>query len=446
MGIFNVFKKREKSLSAVDNRGSWHTIFEPFAGAWQKNIKLDRDSVLKNKTVFSCISLISGDISKLSIKQQRKSGNIWNDTTNSQVLKKPNQYQTISQFIECWVISKITHGNTYVLKVRDGRNVQFMYILDPRRVTPLVADDGSVYYQLGGDNLSNLQTSITVPASEIIHDRFNCLFHPLVGLSPLFASSVVAAQGNNIQDNSALFFGNMSRPSVVLTAPGAISQETAERLKKDWDKNYSGDGFGKSAVLSDGLKVDILSMSALDSQLIEQLKYSDESICSAFQVPPYKVGIGQMPTYNNISALNLEYYSTCLQKHVQAIEELLAVGLGLSDKERINLDENDLIRMDKATLYDSNNKAVGGGWMKPNEAREKINLPPVDGGDTCYLQQQNYSLSALDKRDQQAPLSSTSTNPPVSQATDDEDKFLDLANLIFKGLLEENDGKVCKDA
>lgn len=446
MGIFNVFKKREKSLSTVDNRGGWHTIFEPFAGAWQKNIKLDRDSVLKNKTVFSCISLISGDISKLSIRQQRKSGNIWNDTVSYQVLKRPNQYQTISQFIECWVISKITHGNTYVLKVGDGRKVQSMYILDPRRVTPLVSDDGSVYYQLGGDNLSNLQTSITVPASEIIHDRFNCLFHPLVGLSPLFASSVVAAQGNNIQDNSALFFGNMSRPSGILSAPGAIPSDTAKELKEQWESNYSGVNVGKVAVLGDNLKYQPIAVSALDSQLIEQLKYSDEAICSAFQVPPYKVGIGTMPTYNNISALNLEYYSTCLQKHVQAIEELLGVGLGLSDKERINLDENDLIRMDKATLYDSNNKAVGGGWMKPNEAREKINLPPVDGGDTCYLQQQNYSLSALDKRDQQAPLSSTSTNPPIVEETDDEDKFLDVANLIFKGLLEENDGKVCKDA
>ena len=446
MGIFNVFKRREKSLSTVDSRGGWFSILEPFAGAWQRNIKLDRDSVLKNKTVFSCISLISGDISKLSIRQQRKSGNIWNDTTSYQVLKRPNQYQTISQFIECWVISKITHGNTYVLKVRDGRNVQSMYILDPRRVTPLVADDGSVYYQLGGDNLSNLQKSVTVPASEIIHDRFNCLFHPLVGLSPLFASSVVAAQGNNIQDNSTMFFGNMSRPSVVLTAPGAIPKETAERLAEDWNKNYSGNNFGKAAVLGDGLKADVLSMSALDSQLIEQLKYSDEAICSAFQVPPYKVGIGAMPTYNNISALNLEYYSTCLQKHVQAIEELLGVGLGLSDKERINLDENDLIRMDKATLYDSNNKAVGGGWMKPNEAREKINLPPVDGGDTCYLQQQNYSLSALDKRDQQAPLSSTSTNPPVIQTTDDEDKFLNIAGIKLKAYLEEANGKIFENA
>ena len=37
-----------------------------------------------------------------------------------------------------------------------------------------------------------------------------------------------------------------------------------------------------------------------------------------------------------------------------------------------------------------------------NEARANRDLPPVDGGDTPYMQQQNYSLSALSKRDAQS--------------------------------------------
>jgi phage portal protein BeeE len=31
---------------------------------------------------------------------------------------------------------------------------------------------------------------VIVPAREIIHDRFNCLFHPLVGISPLYAAAL----------------------------------------------------------------------------------------------------------------------------------------------------------------------------------------------------------------------------------------------------------------
>lgn len=37
--------------------------------------------------------------------------------------------------------------------------------------------------------------------------------------------------------------------------------------------------------------------------------------------------------------------------------------------------------------------------MKPDEARAKFGLEPVDGGDTPYLQQQNFALSSLAKRD-----------------------------------------------
>ncbi len=57
--------------------------------------------------------------------------------------------------------------------------------------------------------------------------------------------------------------------------------------------------------------------------------------------------------------------------------------------------------MDTTALFESNNKAIAGGWMSPDEARQKKNMPPVDGGDTPYLQQQNYSLGALAKRDAQ---------------------------------------------
>ena len=48
--------------------------------------------------------------------------------------------------------------------------------------------------------------------------------------------------------------------------------------------------------------------------------------------------------------------------------------------------------------------ALAAGFLKPNEARAQFDLAPVEGGDTQYLQQQNYSLAALNKRDQADPF------------------------------------------
>lgn len=41
--------------------------------------------------------------------------------------------------------------------------------------------------------------------------------------------------------------------------------------------------------------------------------------------------------------------------------------------------------LDKATLYTTIGEGVGKGWMKIDEGRAKVNLPPVEGGDSCYI-------------------------------------------------------------
>lgn len=411
MRLFGLTLTRQKAAPAgqlVDNRGGWFPLIrESFTGAWQQNVEVKLESVLSNHADFACRTLIASDIAKLRIKLVEKDGAIWKEVINpafSPVLRKPNRYQTRQQFMECWLLSKLQSGNAYVLKQRDGRGVVVaMYVLDPNRVKPLVAQDGAVYYELARDDLSGLPgTSVTAPAREIIHDRFNCFFHPLVGLSPIFANGLSAMQGQAIQNMSAGFFQNGATPGGVLTAPGAISDETAKRLKESWETNFGGKNRGKVAVLGDGLRYEAMTAKAVDSQLIEQLKWSAEVICSTYHVPPYKIGVGVMPSYNNIQALNVEYYSQCLQAHIEAIEACLDEGLGLDGVSiGTEIDTDNLLRMDSVTQMSVLKEAVGSALMSPDEGRRKLDLPPVPGGASPYLQQQNYSLEALAKRDAQ---------------------------------------------
>jgi HK97 family phage portal protein len=261
-----------------------------------------------------------------------------------------------------------------------------------------------------------------VPASEIIHDRFNCLFHPLVGLSPIFAAGVAAMQGNAIQNNSASFFGNKSQPGGILTAPGRIDPENAARLKEAFDKNYSGENAGRIAVVGDGLTYSTIAMNAVDSQLIEQLKWTAEVVCSTFHVPPYKIGVGSMPPYTNVQALNVEYYSQCLQILIEAAEICLDEGLGLTTVAGKTLgtefDVDNLLRMDSVTQMDVLDK--GKNLMKPDEARAKLDLPPVPGGNAVYRQQQDHSLEALAKRDaMDDPFGSAKPAPPPAKTEPD---------------------------
>ncbi len=434
-------KTSEKAMSPVSQgRRGWFSIFESFAGAWQHNVEVKRDLVLSNPTDFACRTLIASDIAKLRIKlvAKDKSG-IWSETDNSAyspVLRKPNDFQNRIQFMESWVLSKLQTGNTVILKQRDAnRLVRKLYVLDWSLVTPLVADDGSVFYQLSADNLAGVEQSVIVPASEIIHDRFNCFFHPLVGLSPIFAGGLAAMQGLAIQNDSTLFFQNGAQPGGILTAAGAISDETAARLKEHWDTNFAGENSGKVAVLGDGLKYEPMKAKSVDMQLIEQLKWSAQVICSTYHVPPYKVGVGDLPSYDNIQALNVEYYSQCLQGLIEAIELCLDEGLATGESLGTELDTDNLLRMDSVTQMDVLDKAKS--VMTLDERRKRLDLKGVNGGATIYLQQQDHSIEAIAARDklliQQAnnPTPAPAPDPVPTPSPQDEAKRQEAEQRAF---------------
>lgn len=435
MRIFGLQISRAKAalpdnLQRPLDRGRWwqSLVREPFAGAWQRNIAQTRESVLAFGAVYSCVTLIASDIAKIRIRlvEQDKDG-IWSEVNVpafSPVLKKPNKWQNRIKFFEQWVISKLLAGNAYILKERDLRGVVVaMYVLDPSKVKPLVAPNGDVYYEIRKDNLSGVQAETwTVPASEIIHDTMVALYHPLCGISPLSACGAAATHGLTIQESSARFFQNDSTPGGILIAPEAINEDDARRIKEVWEANMTGENRARVAVVGDGLKYEKMTISAGDAQMMMQLNWDERNVCTAFHVPPYMVGIGDMPTYTNIEALNQQYYTQCLQAQIESIELCLDEGLGLTDhKDHVygtEFDISDLLRMDTATKVKT---AVEGlkGLFTVNEVRKGFDLKKVAGGDTVYLQQQNFSLEALAKRDAQDDPFATSKTAPAPAASSD---------------------------
>ncbi len=450
MKIFGLSITKASPEPVYENRGGWWPVIrESFAGAWQRNITVDHNAVLANHAVFACMTLIAGDIAKNRVKLvAQDSDGIWTETASpaySPVLRKPNRYQTRIQFWENWMLSKLSRGNTYVLKQRDNRNVvTALYVLDPNRVKPMVTPDGAVYYELKADNLAGLEEqSILVPASEVIHDRFNCLFHPLIGVSPIYAAGLAATQGLAIQNNSANLFSNASRPGGLLIAPGRIDPDNAMRLKDYWDTNFTGENAGKVAVLGDGLDYKALSVTPEDAQMIEQLKWTAEVVCSTFHVPPYKIGVGALPSYNNVQALNVEYYTQALQVHFEAAELLLDEGLSTGEKLGTEFDLDNLLRMDAATQMQVLKES--GGILSPNEMRAKLDRKAVEGGDSPMVQQQNYSLEALAKRDAMDDPFGTRSGEPAEPVNDNTPEANEARAIIAgaslrKALFQPNAG------
>lgn len=435
-------KDAPASLSSVSSsRGWWPLIQEPFAGAWQRGQEINTTDVLAFYAVYACVTRIATDIGKMRVTlvEQDRNG-IWSETENpaySPVLRTPNHFQTSNQFFESWMQSKLIHGNTYVLLKRDNRRVvDGMYVLDPQRAKPLVAPNGDVYYALQQDALTQVPDSqVIVPASEIIHDRMATFYHPLCGVSPISACGLAAMQGLHMQRNSSNFFANGSQPGGLITAPGPISEADAKMIRDTWESEYSGANAGRVAVLGNGLAYHQMTVNAVDAELIEQMKMSAESVCSVYHVPPFMVGVAPAPPYTNVEALLLMYHAQTLQGPVEHIESLLDAGLNTGKSLGVEFDTDSLVRMDTPTQIKAAAEGIGGGGMSPDEARKRfLHLGPVAGGSTPYLQQQNFSLEALAKRDAQPDPFGTATPKPQPEsrplpAADADDKAVTLSQF-----------------
>jgi hypothetical protein len=182
----------------------------------------------------------------------------------------------------------------------------------------------------------------------------------------------------------------------------------------------------------------------VDSQTIDQLKWSAETVCSTFHVPPWKVGIGAQPAYTKPEIANQAYYSDCLQSPIEQWELCMDEAFGFTTTTEgrwlgVELDLDGLLRMDKASQVTSLVEAIRGGLYTPNGARRKVDEKPVQGGDTIWLQQQDIPIEVAFDNAKNPPKPTpaiTAGDPPQKQLAagepvdDTAERMARLAALI----------------
>jgi HK97 family phage portal protein len=428
--IFRRTKAAPSSAPVFSGSGPWRTLFhyrgDHFTGAWQRRLSISTDEQLTNPNVFGAMSQIASDVGKMRIRLMALSGpgGYWSETAipaYSPFLNRPNGFQSQRDFLEAWLWSVLGHGNFYGLKERDNRGVVVnIWPLDPFRVMPLVANDGSsaVFYQLSPDNMAGLVESVTVPAREIIHHHINTAHHPLVGISPLLAAAESAAVGISAMRSQGHFLRQGGQPSGILSAPGSIDPDTVKRLEDKWDQDFAGEqNAGRIPVLGSGLKFEKMQMSAADSQLAESMKWSAIEICAAFGIPPWKLGLDVLPRGSfQVEDFQVIYLTDCLQRYVQGVEQALSDGLGLASNIRVSLDESCLLRMNQTALAEYLGGLVQKGIISPNEARAKLGYGPIAGGENAFMQQQMFPITALASPDRGLPSGPALPPPPGAGA------------------------------
>lgn len=359
---------------------------------WQRNMK-GKDTNA-NTTVEACVATISQTLSMLPLQHTKRlpSGEIeiLENSHASKVIRKPSPFQTKSEFLVDIVRTLLLEGNGYAIATRNG-NYQIDALYPVRRLSPMVSPDyKEVYYSGGGYDL--FQPEEMIPARNVLHLRMHTTTHPLKGETPLTNAALSASTGTSIQGHTNRFFENMARPSGVLETDMTLTKEQANQLREMFNDVATGQDTGGMPILTAGLKYHPLTMSATDAEIIKAYDMSREDIASVFRVPPMLLGMDAKQTSVNAEQILKFWVSTGLGFIMEHIENRLDTLFDLPVNEHLNFDTDFILSPNFKDRIDGYKSAVTGGLMTPNEFRAKEGLAPTDGGDKCYIQQQNVPL------------------------------------------------------
>jgi HK97 family phage portal protein len=348
------------------------------------------------------------------------------------ILKKPNDYQSISDFLMNLVWGLLDDGNAYGLIIRNARfEPTELHLMNPRQSGAQLAVTGDVFYHMSGNPIVDARygAGLVVPARDVLHLRLHTPRHPLLGESPLAAAALQLAAGNAALMQQVRFFLNQSRPSFVLGTEQQLSKDQTEQLRESWNRQAAGMNRGGTPILSNGLKPLPLGTTAKDSELADMLKMSDQAIANVYRVPLQVLGIGGT-TYASTEALMQSWRAGGLGFLLNHIEEAIGLLFNLRGQpdEYLELDTSALLRSAFKDRVDGWVAGVKGGIFSRNEARQDFEQAPVDFGDEPWVQQQDIPLSVAGEAAKNPPPPPAPPAPPEPMQTP-EQKRADIAQF-----------------
>ncbi|WP_414446847.1 phage portal protein [Burkholderia sp. 22PA0099] len=283
----------------------------------------------------------------------------------------------------------LLRGNMYLRIHRPSQfssQIESLEPLHPLSVSPRLYDDRLIYDIVNIDG-----TTETLDQADMIHVP-GPGFDGLRGMSqiqhvlrrPVNTAAAAAAVGEHMLTEGL-------RPDIVLATESKLDQGQIDLLRKQWVDRYSGlANMNAPVAVGGGLKVQQISMSAADAQLLDREKLSVEAIARIFGVPPYMIGQLEKQTSfgNGLEQLGTGFVRYTLGRHMTKIEQEFNRKAAVRGKSKFAYDPAALLRGDTKSRYDAYRSALGRagepGWMTVNEVRAVENLPPNADGNSIF--------------------------------------------------------------
>jgi len=316
----------------------------------------------------------------------------------ARIIRMPNDYSSMSDLLLNLTRRLYTKGEAFALAIRNNRfEVAELHWM--RDGWPLLAEDGSIFYSLTGNEIiqRRFDTQYPIPARDVLHIRLHTPRHPLKGESPIMAAALELEMQGAALSQQGSFYVNQARPSFILETDEKLTVAQAADLRERWNAQTRGEHTGGTPILSWGLKAKPITVGAGDGQLADMFKMSDQHIALAFRIPLQILGIGGTP-FASTEALMSSWKATGLGFALNHIEKSFDKLFGLAGypAEYVEFDTEALLRSSFKEVIDALTTGTR-RLMTVNEARGHLDLPAKDGGDTILVQVQDIPIDMAGK-------------------------------------------------
>ncbi|MBK0059624.1 phage portal protein [Pseudomonas sp. S44] len=348
-------------------------------------VRITTKTALSISMVWSCVKILSESLSGLPLKLYDDTGGgrklISGNDRVLKLLRKPNPYMTMLNFLKFVVVNMALRGNAFALIERNGKG-------DVIGLVPL--DGRTVKIDTEEDLLYTVTPSegdpFPVSPEHMLHFKLFSL-DGVVGLSPLEYQSETMGLAKAGQQWSARFMrkGGFTGGYVIYDN-FLTDQQQAQVLKRFPDvRKADTDDIGKMAILQGGPKIVPAGISQKDAQFIESQQFQEEALAGIYGVPLW---LANRAGKTSIMGSNLEqqligFITFGLKPYIDTIEDELNSKLFGNTSRFVEFVVEGLLRADSAGRATYLGAALGGsggsGWMTINEARAKENLPLLEG-------------------------------------------------------------------
>lgn len=361
------------------------------SSAFKSMFGVDMKDDDKKATLFTCLRILSDGVSKLPLKVHDKD-ELDEKHDLSNILKlRPNKLMTAATFWKTIEYQTNWYGYSIVPIERENGKVKSLIPLNMENVEMYIDDVGLL------DNIND-PIYFTYHQHEdkyVFHIDEVLYFVGMTsdGISPMpireqLKTLIDNAEQANRYTNHYLKNGLHSRG--VVKYIGDLSEKNQEALQAQFTRVSGGiEKAGQLLPLPLGFDYQSISTSLRDAQFTELQELTERQIASAFGVKMHQINNLERATHTNVEHQQKEFYIETLQPKLTAYEQELTYKL-LTEKEisegffiRFNVDA--ILRSTLKERYEAYNQGIQGGFLKPNEARDKENLPHEAEGDQLYF-------------------------------------------------------------